>query len=185
MTIGPAPMMRIEDMSVRLGIDCELPGIARVTDPLAPFRGRGRLVQSRAGRGGSAAAHRNEARAKELRRTSPNRTPSLVPPPGEPPRRQFPAAGLLPPYIADFASRSERLVIELDGDHAWRQEAYDAGSNTSARTARLPSAPLYDADVMTNLDGVLRTILIALGRTNPLHPSGGEGKARSARSGSR
>ena len=80
---------------------------------------------------------------------------------------------VLPPYIADFAARSERLVIELDGDTHAGREAYD-----SARTAALAEGGyrvirFTNADVMTNLEGVLRAILIELGRDPdaPLSPT--------------
>ncbi|MEK6541949.1 MAG: DUF559 domain-containing protein [Pseudomonadota bacterium] len=71
---------------------------------------------------------------------------------------------VLAPYIADFAARSERLVIEIDGDSHVGQESYDA-----ARTAGLESRGyrvlrFTNADVMGNIDGVLRAILIAVGR---------------------
>ena len=35
---------------------------------------------------------------------------------------------VLAPYIADFASRSRRLVIEIDGDTHAEAEAYDAAA---------------------------------------------------------
>ena len=70
---------------------------------------------------------------------------------------------MLPPYIADFASRSERLVIELDGDTHGDREAYDAARTRALEQRGYRVIRFTNADVMTNLDGVLRTILIALG----------------------
>ena len=62
-------------------------------------------------------------------------------------------------------------MIELDGDtHGGVKPTTRRGH---ALEARLPSDPVHERDVMTNLDGVLRTILIALGATlDPSPPSG-------------
>ena len=67
-------------------------------------------------------------------------------------------------YIADFAARHHGLVIELDGDSHAGREDYDA-----ARTAFIESQGYHvirfsNSDVMTNIDGVTRAILIELGR---------------------
>ena len=71
---------------------------------------------------------------------------------------------VLDPFIADFAARSHRLVVEVDGDSHANTEAYDA-----ARTAELESCGwrvirFTNLEVLTNLEGVTRAILIALGR---------------------
>jgi very-short-patch-repair endonuclease len=71
---------------------------------------------------------------------------------------------VLAPYIADFASRSERLVIELDGDTHGESQAYDAARTRALEARGYQVIRFTNADVMTNLDGVLRAILIALGR---------------------
>ncbi len=80
---------------------------------------------------------------------------------------------VLAPYIADFAARSERLVIEIDGDsHA------DSAVTDTIRTEALQARGyrvlrFTNSEVMTNLEGVLRTILIELGRNpeGPLSPT--------------
>ncbi len=71
---------------------------------------------------------------------------------------------VLAPYIADFASRSERLVIEIDGEtHADRQQ--EDAARTGALEARGYRVLRFtNSDVMTNLEGVVRAIMIALGR---------------------
>jgi len=104
------------------------------------------------------------ARAKELRK---NLT--------EPERRlwyhlranclgvKFQRQVVLPPYIADFAARSHRLVIELDGDTHDKSQTYDAARTQFLETLGYRVIRFTNADVMTNLDGVLRAILIALG----------------------
>jgi very-short-patch-repair endonuclease len=69
-------------------------------------------------------------------------------------RRQVPLLG----YIADFASLDAKLIIELDGSqHAEQVEKDDA------RTRQLEAAGFlvlrfWNADVFTNLDGVLDAI---------------------------
>jgi very-short-patch-repair endonuclease len=70
---------------------------------------------------------------------------------------------VLPPYICDFAARSHRLVIELDGDTHGETQTYDAARTRSLEARSYRVIRFTNADVMTNLDGVLRAILIALG----------------------
>jgi very-short-patch-repair endonuclease len=113
-------------------------------------------------------------RAKQLRRTLT-----------EPERRlwyriranrlgvKFQKQVVIPPYIADFAARSERLVIELDGDTHAGREAYD-GARTEALAAQgFRVLRFGNSEIMTNLDGVLRAILIELGKDSdaPLSPA--------------
>ena len=67
---------------------------------------------------------------------------------------QFPIG----PHIADFACRTARLVIELDG----RQHA-DATEADAARTETIESfgyrvIRFWNSDVTTNIDGVLEAI---------------------------
>jgi very-short-patch-repair endonuclease len=80
---------------------------------------------------------------------------------------------VLAPYIADFAARSERLVIEVDGDTHAEREAYDAARATALEQIGYRVIRVTNTDVMTNLDGVLRAILIELGRdpNAPLSPT--------------
>ena len=79
---------------------------------------------------------------------------------------------VLAPYVVDFAVRSERLVIEIDGETHAGREAED-----TARTAELEARGyrvlrFTNSEVVANLDGVVRAILIALGRDPeaPLSP---------------
>jgi very-short-patch-repair endonuclease len=76
---------------------------------------------------------------------------------------------VLAPYIADFATRSERLVIELDGDTHGETGAYDAARTRVLEQRGYRVIRFTNADVMTNIDGVLRAILIALGRDPESH----------------
>jgi very-short-patch-repair endonuclease len=70
----------------------------------------------------------------------------------------------LDPYIADFAARSARLVVELDGDSHAEAQAYDAARTRSLEARGYRVIRFTNAEVMGNLDGILRTILIILGR---------------------
>ena len=126
------------------------------------------------------------ARAKELRK---NLT--------EPERRlwyrlranrlgvKFQRQVVLAPYIADFASRSRRLIIELDGDTHGGREAYDAARTRALEQRGYRVIRFTNADVMTNLDGVLRAIMMALGSDpEAFHPiEGKRGASSEARAG--
>lgn len=73
------------------------------------------------------------------------------------------------PYVADFAARSRRLIIELDGGQHSLNVASDA-----ARTAHLDAQGFrvirfWNNDVLNNLEGVLAVIAREL--ENPLSPS--------------
>jgi very-short-patch-repair endonuclease len=79
------------------------------------------------------------------------------------------------PYVADFVARSRKLVIELDGDSHASNEAYDL-----KRTAHLAAQGYWllrfaNADVMTNLEGVLHIVANALA-TAPLPTLSPEGR---------
>ncbi len=80
---------------------------------------------------------------------------------------------VLAPFIADFASRSERLVIELDGDSHAATEAYDTARTASLVKRGYRVIRFTNADVLSNIEGVLRVILIELGRDpeGPLSPT--------------
>ena len=77
---------------------------------------------------------------------------------------KFQKQGVLAPYIVDFVARSERLVIELDGDTHAGREGYDAARTRALEARGYRVLRFTNSDVMTNMDGVLRAILIALGR---------------------
>src|SRR5687767_6829155 len=126
-------MTRMELMSVRLGIDVrtfveligEVPN-AKAPRPLQGERGWGE--------GGLIKRHtETRTHAKRLRR-------QLTPAERKLWRilranrigTKFQKQVVLPLYIADFAARSERLVIEVDGDTHGDREVYEA-----ARTAAL------------------------------------------------
>ena len=80
---------------------------------------------------------------------------------------------VLAPYIADFAARSERLVVELDGDTHADREVEDRRRTLALEQMGYRVVRFSNADVMGNLEGVLRSILIGLGRDpdSPLSPA--------------
>jgi very-short-patch-repair endonuclease len=68
------------------------------------------------------------------------------------------------PYIADFAARDLGLVIELDGDSHAGREDYDAARTAFMESQGFRVIRFSNSDVMTNIEGVARAILITLGR---------------------
>jgi very-short-patch-repair endonuclease len=79
---------------------------------------------------------------------------------------KFVRQAVRPPFIPDFAARSERLIVELDGDTHGSDaaQAYDARrtvflEDNGWRVMRIPNN-----EVMTNPEGVARAILLALGK---------------------
>ena len=80
---------------------------------------------------------------------------------------------VLAPYIADFAARSERLVVELDGDTHAGREVEDRRRTLALEQMGYRVVRFSNADVMGNLEGVLRSILLGLGRDpdSPLSPA--------------
>ncbi len=62
------------------------------------------------------------------------------------------------PHIADFASNHPPLVIELDGHLHGTTHAYDAERTAYLTRAGYRVVRFTNADVMHNLDGVLRLL---------------------------
>jgi very-short-patch-repair endonuclease len=84
---------------------------------------------------------------------------------------------LIGPCIVDFAARDRKLAIELDGDSHGPQESYDARRTALIEREGFRVIRFTNADVMTNLEGVLQTIadtLAALPLSQP-SPRRGEG----------
>ena len=71
---------------------------------------------------------------------------------------------VLAPYIADFAARSKRLVVEVDGGSHAESAAYDAVRTASFEARGWRVIRFTNHEVLTNLEGVTRAIMIALGR---------------------
>jgi very-short-patch-repair endonuclease len=79
---------------------------------------------------------------------------------------KFVRQAVRPPYIPDFAARSERLIVELDGDTHGSDaaQAYDARRTTRLEADGWRILRIANNEVMTNPEGVARTILLALGK---------------------
>ena len=82
-------------------------------------------------------------------------------------------------YIADFAARRERLIVEVDGDTHAGREAADAARTQVLEALGYRVIRVTNHDVMVNIEGVARHILNALrgGEAPSPQPSphGGEG----------
>ncbi|MBA4163593.1 MAG: hypothetical protein C0510_03015 [Erythrobacter sp.] len=91
-------------------------------------------------------------------------------------KRQY----VVDPYIADFAAPSEGLIVEVDGDTHAFAETHDRVRTAFLEERGFRVLRFTNAEVMTNLDGVLRIIIIELGRDpeSPSHLPGGEGLGR-------
>jgi very-short-patch-repair endonuclease len=70
-------------------------------------------------------------------------------------RRQHP----LYPYIADFACTKTRLIIELDGASHDTRLVYDAKRDAALRNRGWTIIRFMNDDVLSNLEGVVFTIL--------------------------
>ncbi|PAX07077.1 endonuclease domain-containing protein [Sphingomonas lenta] len=71
------------------------------------------------------------------------------------------------PYIADFVARSHKLIIEIDGDTHAHSEGYDAHRTAQLERDGYRVVRFTNSDVMSNEEGVISTLLQALG-TAPL-----------------
>jgi len=74
------------------------------------------------------------------------------------------------PFVADFLCREAKLVIELDGiSHDARQDE-DRRRDSYLRVQGYWTLRFSNADVMSNLEGVLMTIVAALNSGPPPAP---------------
>jgi very-short-patch-repair endonuclease len=72
----------------------------------------------------------------------------------------------IPPFVADFVCRDQKLVIEVDGgQHA--DNAKDVRRDAFLRADGYRVLRFWNTDVLSNLDGVLTTILTALESNKP------------------
>ena len=74
------------------------------------------------------------------------------------------------PYVADFLCREEKLVVELDGmSHDLRQEE-DRRRDGYLRKQSYQTLRFSNAEVLTNLEGVLMAIVAVLNSGPPPAP---------------
>jgi len=77
------------------------------------------------------------------------------------------------PYICDFAARTERLVIEVDGGQHAIEEARDESRSHFLRCQGYRVVRIWNNDVISNIEGVMITIARALDQS-PSRLAGGE-----------
>jgi len=79
---------------------------------------------------------------------------------------KFVRQAVRPPFVPDFAARSERLIVELDGDTHGSDEAqaYDARRTAFLEANGWRVLRIPNNEVMMNPEGVARAILMALGK---------------------
>lgn len=81
--------------------------------------------------------------------------------------RQLPIGG----YIVDFACRTARIAVELDGSQHLDSIAYDAQRTAFLESLGWRVLRFWNSDVRANPDGVAEAIVAAvdlrLGRTHP------------------
>jgi very-short-patch-repair endonuclease len=75
-------------------------------------------------------------------------------------RRQVPIG----PYIADFVCESRKLIVELDGGGHAEETETDRERDEHLRSKGYEVLRIWNNEVMTNMDGVRRAVLVALGR---------------------
>jgi very-short-patch-repair endonuclease len=89
---------------------------------------------------------------------------------------KFKSQWTLGPFVADFCCWQRRLVIEVDGGQ--HDDEADAARTAWLKGEGYRVIRFWNNDVLTNMDGVLQTILTALERhphPGPL-PQAGEGE---------
>jgi lysyl-tRNA synthetase class 2 len=91
---------------------------------------------------------------------------------------KFKSQWSLGPFVADFCCWERRLVVEVDGGQ--HTEEKDAARTAALNAMGYRIVRFWNNDVLTNMDGVLQTILEAL-QSHP-HPSplpqAGEGEEK-------
>ena len=88
--------------------------------------------------------------------------------------RQMPVG----PYFADFLCREARLIVELDGYSHDTRIAHDLRRDSYLKAQCYRVMRFSNVDVLTNLDGVARSISAALADSGPppTPPASGRGE---------
>lgn len=73
------------------------------------------------------------------------------------------------PYVVDFYCDEARLVVELDGGgHAQEeQKPRDVQRTADIEALGMTVLRFWNGDVLSNVEGVLHRISVALGRPSP------------------
>lgn len=80
------------------------------------------------------------------------------------------------PYIADFAARSKKLIVEVDGGQHDERAAYDEARTRYLEAQGWRVIRFWNNDVLGNLEGVVATIERTLvERPSPSPSRGREG----------
>lgn len=80
-------------------------------------------------------------------------------------------------FICDFAARTAKLIIELDGGQHALAGDYDANRTTFLEQRGYRAIRFWNSEVLQNIDGVLRVIEEALkDRPSPAPSREGEGR---------
>jgi very-short-patch-repair endonuclease len=74
-------------------------------------------------------------------------------------------------YIADFAARSEKLIVEVDGGQHDERAAYDEARTRYLAAQGWRVIRFWNNDVLQNLEGVVATIERALAEKPSPSPS--------------
>ena len=91
-------------------------------------------------------------------------------------RKQIPLGS----YFADFASHSEKLIIELDGGQHAATTDYDAERTGFLQQEGFRVIRFWNNDILANTDGVINRIAETLSKASPLVGEVGRGPAASA-----
>ena len=75
------------------------------------------------------------------------------------------------PYFADFLCREARLIVELDGPSHDNSADYDARRDAYCRAQGYSILRFTNADVLTNLEGVMSHIATTLAHLPTPNPS--------------
>jgi very-short-patch-repair endonuclease len=116
---------------------------------------------------------RNTERARELRRTaSPmERTLWAHLSAGKVAGHRFTRQYQIGPYFADFLCRAKKLVIEIDGPSHDAQQESDAARSVFLEKQGYRTLRFTNEEVMTNIEGVVTAIGLALDHMPSPNPS--------------
>ena len=92
--------------------------------------------------------------------------------------QQFTRQTIIAPYIADFASKAAKLIIEIDGDTHFAKDRYDAQRTEFLESLGYRVIRFGNPDVMGNIEGVLSVVAQALREAPSPQPSPPRGRER-------